>query len=71
MNLILVGSVAITVGGLAVPYVAFFVPPSATGVSGETTAKDVIGNDIILSKYIEQKKPGDRSLVQGLRGDAT
>ena len=71
MNLILVSSVAVTVGGLAVPYFAFFMPPSATGGSSETIAKDAIGNDIIMSKYLEHKQAGDRSLVQGLRGDAT
>ncbi len=71
MNLILVSSVAVTVGGLAVPYFAFFMPPSATGGSGETTAKDAIGNEIITSQYLEHKQAGDRSLVQGLRGDAT
>ena len=31
MNLILVGSAAVTVGGLAVPYIAFFVPPGTGG----------------------------------------
>jgi hypothetical protein len=30
MNLILLGSAAVTVGGLAVPFVAFFVPPGCS-----------------------------------------
>ena len=71
MNLILVSSVATTVGGLAIPYFAFFMPPRVDGGSGLTIAKDKIGNDIVASKYLENKKLGDRSLVQGLRGDAT
>ncbi|KAL7461126.1 hypothetical protein ACHAXS_001555, partial [Conticribra weissflogii] len=38
MNLILVGSAAVTVGGIAVPYVTFFVPPGAAGGTGVTPA---------------------------------
>jgi cytochrome b6-f complex iron-sulfur subunit len=71
MNLILVSSVAVTIGGLAIPYFAFFMPPIAAGGTGLTIAKDKIGKDIVLSEYLQDKQLGDRSLVQGLRGDAT
>eukprot|EP00568_Trieres_chinensis_P003121 CAMPEP_0183290988 /NCGR_PEP_ID=MMETSP0160_2-20130417/547_1 /TAXON_ID=2839 ORGANISM="Odontella Sinensis, Strain Grunow 1884" /NCGR_SAMPLE_ID=MMETSP0160_2 /ASSEMBLY_ACC=CAM_ASM_000250 /LENGTH=213 /DNA_ID=CAMNT_0025451725 /DNA_START=22 /DNA_END=663 /DNA_ORIENTATION=+ len=71
MNLILVGSAAVTVGGLAVPYIAFFVPPGAGGGSGGVSAKDALGNDIFAAPYIEAKGAKDRSLAQGLKGDAT
>ena len=71
MNLILVGSAALTVGGLAVPYVLFFVPPNAEGGDGGTPAKDAIGNEIFAKEYLASKKPGDHSLAQGLKGDAT
>lgn len=71
MNLILVGSAATTVGGLAVPYLAFFVPPRAGGGTGITTAKDAVGNEVMAKEYLASKKPGDHSLVQGLKGDAT
>ena len=71
MNLILVGSAAVTVGGLAVPYVLFFVPPGAGGGTGGTAAKDALGNDIFMKEYLASKKPGDHSLAQGLKGDAT
>jgi len=71
MNLILVGSAAVTVGGLGVPFIAFFVPPSAGGGGGGTTAKDALGNDIIAKDYLESKLAKDRSLAQGLKGDAT
>jgi cytochrome b6-f complex iron-sulfur subunit len=71
MNLILVGSAAVTVGGLAVPYILFFVPPGAGGGSGGTPAKDALGNEILEKEYLAIKKPGDHSLAQGLKGDAT
>jgi len=71
MNLILVGSAAVTVGGLAVPYILFFVPPSAGGGGNGVSAKDALGNDLIEKDYLASKKPGDHSLAQGLKGDAT
>ena len=71
MNLILVGSAAVTVGGLAVPYIAFFVPPGAAGGGGGVTAKDALGNDIIAKDYLASHPALDRSLAQGLKGDAT
>merc|ERR1712127_752717 len=46
MNLILVGSAAVTVGGLAVPYILFFVPPGSGGGTGGTPAKDALGDDL-------------------------
>ena len=71
MNLILVGSAAVTVGGLAVPYILFFVPPGAGGGGGGISAKDKDGNDLIEKEYLASKKAGDHSLAQGLKGDAT
>jgi len=71
MNLILVGSSAVTVGGLAVPYILFFLPPSAGGGGGGTPAKDALGNELLEKDYLASKKPGDHSLAQGLKGDAT
>lgn len=71
MNLILAGSAAVTVGGLAVPYIAFFFPPGAGGGAGGVSAKDALGNDIFAKDYLAAKPAGDRSLAQGLKGDAT
>jgi len=71
MNLILVGSAAVTVGGLAVPYVLFFLPPSSGGGDGGSPAKDKDGNDLNMKEYIASKPVGDHSLAQGLKGDAT
>ena len=71
MNLILVGSAGVTVAGLGVPYILFFLPPGAGGGGGGVTAKDALGNDLLASEYIASKPAGDRSLAQGLKGDAT
>eukprot|EP00547_Thalassionema_nitzschioides_P000416 CAMPEP_0194203254 /NCGR_PEP_ID=MMETSP0156-20130528/3082_1 /TAXON_ID=33649 /ORGANISM="Thalassionema nitzschioides, Strain L26-B" /LENGTH=209 /DNA_ID=CAMNT_0038928963 /DNA_START=26 /DNA_END=655 /DNA_ORIENTATION=- len=71
MNLILLGSAGVTVGGLAVPYILFFVPPGSGGGGGGVTAKDALGNEIIAKEYLASKLANDRSLAQGLKGDAT
>merc|ERR1712106_924860 len=71
MNLILLGSSAVTVGCIGIPYVAFFVPPSSGSGTGGIPAKDALGNDIFAQAYLDEKKVGDRSLAQGLKGDAT
>lgn len=71
MNLILVGSAALTVGAIGVPYIAFFVPPGSGGGSGGVPAKDALGNELFAQAYLESKPAGDRSLAQGLKGDAT
>ena len=71
MNLILVGSAGVTIAGLGVPYVLFFLPPGAGGGGGGVTAKDALGNDLVAADYLAEKRAGDRSLAQGLKGDAT
>ena len=71
MNLIVLGSAALSVGAIGVPYIAFFVPPGAGGGGGGVPAKDALGNDIFAQAYLSSKPAGDRSLAQGLKGDAT
>lgn len=71
MNLIVVGAGAVTVGALGIPYIAFFVPPGSGGGSGGVPAKDALGNDLKLAAYLESHPAKDRSLAQGLQGDAT
>eukprot|EP00558_Chaetoceros_sp_UNC1202_P001615 CAMPEP_0197254264 /NCGR_PEP_ID=MMETSP1429-20130617/68033_1 /TAXON_ID=49237 /ORGANISM="Chaetoceros sp., Strain UNC1202" /LENGTH=211 /DNA_ID=CAMNT_0042717205 /DNA_START=68 /DNA_END=700 /DNA_ORIENTATION=+ len=71
MNLILVGSAGVTIAGLGLPYVYFFLPPSAGGGGGGSSAKDALGNDLFLASYLETHMAKDRSLAQGLKGDAT
>ena len=72
MNLILVfGGALPAVGGLAVPYILFFIPRGGGGAGGGLTAKTKAGDDITFSGWLESHALGDRQLVQGLKGDAT
>ena len=71
MNLILVGSAAVTVGGLAVPYILFFLPPSSGNGGGGVPAKNALGDDLLEKEYLESHKAGSHELAQGLKGDAT
>lgn len=71
MNLLLVGAAALPVTALAVPYIGFFVPPKTAGGGDALAAKDALGDDVKASAWLEKHQPGDRSLTQGLKSDAT
>jgi cytochrome b6-f complex iron-sulfur subunit len=71
MNAILVGAVGVSTLGLAIPYLAFFVPPSSGSSAGGLVAMDALGNDITVAGWKESHTSGARELVQGLKGDAT
>jgi cytochrome b6-f complex iron-sulfur subunit len=71
MNVIMVGAGLTTVAGFGIPFVLFFFPPGTGGGAGGIPAKDALGNDIIAKDYLASKPAGDRSLAQGLKGDAT
>ena len=71
MNVVMVGTGLTTVAGFGIPFIAFFFPPGTGGGSGGVTAKDALGNDIKAKEYLAAKPAGDRSLAQGLKGDAT
>ncbi|MCU0550772.1 MAG: cytochrome b6-f complex iron-sulfur subunit [Leptolyngbya sp. Prado105] len=71
MNALMFGSEALVALGALYPVVKYFIPPSAGGASGGVTAKDALGNDILVSEYTKSHPAGDRSLAQGLKGDPT
>ena len=71
MNLLTFGSVTGVALGALYPVVNYFIPPKASGAGGGTTAKDELGNDVTASGWLTDHKEGDRSLVQGLKGDPT
>lgn len=71
MNVIMVGAGGVVVAGFGIPYILFFFPPGAGGGDAGIPAKDALGNDIFAKAYLEEKPVGDRSLAQGLKGDAT
>lgn len=71
MNLLTFGTITGVAAGALYPVVKYFIPPSSGSGSGGVTAKDALGNDIIVSEYLEVHNPGDRNLAQGLKGDPT
>jgi cytochrome b6-f complex iron-sulfur subunit len=71
MNLLTFGSLTGVALGALYPVVKYFIPPSTGGGAGGVTAKDALGNDIVVSEYLTTHLPGDRSLAQGLKGDPT
>jgi len=70
MNLVLLGGAAIPVGWLGGGFVYFFIPPSKGGGGGGLVAKDALGDDVTVTGWTKAHAAGDRSLVQGLKGDA-
>ena len=71
MNLIVVGSGALTIGAIGIPFILFFIPPGAGGGDGGVPAKDALGNEILAKDWLASHPANDRSLSQGLKGDAT
>jgi cytochrome b6-f complex iron-sulfur subunit len=71
MNLLTFGSVTGVALGALYPVVSYFIPPRAAGGGGGTTAKDELGNTVTATGWLSTHKEGDRSLVQGLKGDPT
>jgi cytochrome b6-f complex iron-sulfur subunit len=71
MNVLMVGAGLTVVGEFGVPFALFFFPPGVAGEGGSIPATDALGNAIIAVDYLASKPAGDRSLVQGLKGDAT
>ena len=71
MNLVLLGSVAATVGGLGGPFLFYFYPPSSGGGGGGLIAKDANGDEVTFKSWLDTHQAGERKLVQGLKGDAT
>ena len=71
MNLLTFGSITGVALGALYPVVKYFIPPSSGGAGSGVTAKDALGNDIVVSEYLASHPAGDRSLAQGLKGDPT
>ena len=71
MNLLTFGTITGTALGALYPVVKYFIPPTAGGAGGGVTAKDELGKDVSVSKFLETHNAGDRALTQGLKGDPT
>ena len=70
MNLVLLGGAAVPVGWMGGGFVYYFVPPTGGGGGGALTALDANGDAVKATAWTKARQPGDRSLVQGLKGDA-
>jgi cytochrome b6-f complex iron-sulfur subunit len=71
MNLLTFGTITGTALGALYPVVKYFIPPSSGGSGGGLTAKDALGNDIVVSEFLNTHSAGDRTLAQGFKGDPT
>ncbi len=71
MNLLTFGTITGVALGALYPVVKYFIPPASGGAGGGVTAKDALGDDIVVSEYLKDHPAGDRSLAQGLKGDPT
>lgn len=71
MNLLTFGSITGVAAGALYPVVNYFIPPSSGGSGGGVTAKDALGDDVVVSGFLASHNVGDRVLVQGLKGDPT
>lgn len=71
MNLLTFGAATGTALGALYPIVKYFIPPSSGATGGGLTAKDALGNDVVVTEFLAAHAPGDRTLVQGLKGDPT
>ena len=70
MNLVLVAGAALPVGWLGGGFIYFLVPPGGGGGGGGLLAKDALGNEVNVQKWIKDVPYPSRKLVEGLKGDA-
>ncbi len=71
MNLLTFGTVTGVALGALYPVANYFTPARAGGGGGGSSAKDELGNPVTASGWLSSHPEGDRSLVQGLKGDPT
>ena len=71
MNLLTFGTVTGVALGALYPVANYFTPLRAGGGGGGSAAKDELGNPVTFSGWLSEHPAGDRSLVQGLKGDPT
>ncbi|MDJ0715666.1 MAG: cytochrome b6-f complex iron-sulfur subunit [Prochloraceae cyanobacterium] len=71
MNFLTFGTITGVALGSLYPVVKYFIPPSSGGASDGVIAKNALGNDVVVTEFLETHKAGDRVLAQGLKGDPT
>jgi cytochrome b6-f complex iron-sulfur subunit len=70
MNLLVLGVGAVPVGWMLGGYIYFFIPPDSGGGGGGIIAKDAGGQEVTFDGWLASHQALDRSLVEGLKGDA-
>jgi cytochrome b6-f complex iron-sulfur subunit len=70
MNLLVLGVGAVPVGWMLGGYIYFFIPPDSGGEGGGLIAKDAAGTEVTFDGWLSSHQAEDRSLVEGLKGDA-
>jgi len=71
MNLLTFGTATGVALGALYPVANYIMPLRAGGGGGGTSAKEELGNPITKTGWLTTHQAGDRSLVQGLKGDPT
>ncbi len=71
LNLLTFGSLSGVALGALYPVVRYFVPPRPGSAAAGSLALDELGLPIAASGWLAAHPVGDRSLVQGLKGDPT
>ena len=71
LNLLTFGALAGVALGALYPVGRYFMPPRSGGGGGGSAARDALGNPVTASGWLAEHRSGDRSLVQGLKGDPT
>ena len=70
MNLLLLAGCGVPVLWLLGGFVYFFVPPRSKDSGAGVAALDANGDPVTASKWAQQHPYPERSLIQGLKGDA-
>jgi cytochrome b6-f complex iron-sulfur subunit len=71
LNLLTFGAVSGVAIGVLYPVARFFTPPRSRAGAGGVLARDELGRPISASGWLTEHAPGERNLVQGLKGDPT
>lgn len=71
LSLLTFGSVTGVAVGALYPLARYFLPPRPGDAAGGSVARDELGAPVQASGWLAAHGTGDRSLVQGLRGDPT
>ena len=70
LNAVLVAGASLPVGWMGGGFIYFFVPPGGGDSSKGLLAKDALGNNVKGSNWVKDHPYPERSLVEGLNGDA-